>query len=155
MQLRLFGDHPMKTLTLVAAILLALCGAAHAACPTPLTVKDASAATQNVATIDDANGSCVGGVYLQATTTGGCTPYHLSGGTAASTNATVIKSSAGNLCRLTVINDGTGSSTVVYYIKLYDTGTTPTCSSATGLKHVYPIPVSAFGAGISFVDVTG
>jgi hypothetical protein len=94
----------------------------------------------------DASGAAA--TKLVATTSGGCTPYHLSGGTAASNNSTNIKSSAGNLCVLAVYNDGTGSATVVDYLKVYDSGSAPTCSSATGLKHVFPIPVSASVAGL-------
>lgn len=78
-------------------------------------------------------------------TSGGCTPYHLSGGTAASTNSTSVKGSLGNLCDLVAIN----TTTTVYYLRLYDSASAPTCSSATGVKHVYPIPpaVAAGAAG--------
>jgi hypothetical protein len=83
-------------------------------------------------------------IGLAAATTGGCTPYHLSGGTAASTNSTAIKAAAaGTLCDLTLIN----TTATIYYLKLYDSAGAPTCSSATGLKHVYPIPASATSSG--------
>lgn len=79
-------------------------------------------------------------------TSGGCTPYHLSGGTTASNNSTSMKGSAGNLCDLVPIN----TTANIYYLKIYDTAGAPTCSSATGLKHVFPIPanVSSLGAGM-------
>lgn len=77
----------------------------------------------------------------QAVVGGGCTPYHLSGGTAATTNSTNIKSSAATLCDLTILN----TTATVYYLKIYDLATAPTCSSATGLKHVYPVPSSNGG----------
>ena len=86
-------------------------------------------------------------VSLSAATSGGCTPYHLSGGTAASTNANVIKASAGQICDIDAINDGTGSATVINYLKIYDSASSPTCSSATGLKHIFPIPTGSTGAG--------
>jgi hypothetical protein len=73
----------------------------------------------------------------------GCTPYHLSGGSAASTNSTEIKGVPARLCDLTLIN----TTTTLYYLRLYDTATAPTCSSATGVKHVYPIPFGATNAG--------
>lgn len=91
-----------------------------------------------------AMGSTGGTVQPIAGTTGGCTPYHLAGGTAASTNSTSIKASAaGNLCDITPIN----TTTTIYYLKLYDSAAAPTCSSATGLKHVYPIPPTAAAGG--------
>lgn len=80
-----------------------------------------------------------------AATTGGCTPYHLSGGTAASNNSTNIKSSAGTLCSLTAIN----TTATVYYLRMYNSAAAPTCSSATGAVHTYPIPASATGAGLT------
>lgn len=83
-------------------------------------------------------------VSLSSATTGGCTPYHLANGSAASTNSTNIKGSAGTLCEMTVIN----TTATIYYLKIYNASSAPTCSSATGLVHVYPIPASATGAGI-------
>lgn len=77
------------------------------------------------------------------------TAYHLSGGTTASNNATLIAAApAGGsrtLTRLFPIN----TSATLAYLKLYDSAVSPTCSSATNLKHVIPIPASATGAGFS------
>ena len=84
-------------------------------------------------------------VNAAAATTGGCTPYHLSGGTAASTNSTSVKGSAGTLCSLTAIN----TTATVYYLRMYNLSSAPTCSSATGAVHTYPIPASATGAGLT------
>lgn len=72
----------------------------------------------------------------------GCTPYHLSGGTAASTNSTNIKGSAGVVCVLSAIN----TTSTLYYLKVYNSASAPTCSSATDLTHVFPIPHNS-GAG--------
>lgn len=77
-------------------------------------------------------------------TANGCIPYHLAGGTAASTNSTRIKEGPSNLCDLTMIN----TTATLYYFKIYDSASAPTCSSATNLKHVYPIPASSTGSGI-------
>lgn len=80
---------------------------------------------------------------------GGCTPYHLSGGTAASSNATSVAIGGRTLCKMTAIS----TSGTIAYLKLYDVNGSPTCSSATGLKHVYPIPANTSGAG--FTDGQG
>jgi hypothetical protein len=82
---------------------------------------------------------------VAAATTGGCTPYHLAGGTAASTNSTNIKASAGTLCHLVAIN----TTATLYYLRLYNLASAPTCSSATGAVHTYPIPASTTGAGFT------
>lgn len=84
--------------------------------------------------------------YVAANTTGGCTPYHLAGGTAASTNSTNIKTTAGTLCDLVAIN----TTSTTYFLRMYDAAAAPTCSSATGAVHDYPIP-NAAGAGTGFV----
>lgn len=78
----------------------------------------------------------------------GCTPYHLPNGTAASNNSTNVKTGDAVLCTLQVTNDGTGSATVVNYLKLYNLAAAPACASATGIVHVYAIPVSASVGGI-------
>jgi hypothetical protein len=63
---------------------------------------------------------------------------------AASTNSTSCKGSAGNLYGIRVVNT-TGT---LYYLRLYNTAAAPTCSSATGFIESIPIPASATGAGI-------
>lgn len=79
-----------------------------------------------------------------------CYPVHgLSGGSAASNNATNVTSGHTRLCMLHVTN----TSATLAYLKLYDLSTAPTCSSATGLKHVFPIPANTSGAG--FVNSEG
>jgi hypothetical protein len=102
--------------------------------------------------IDQTTPGTTNAVNLAPTTANGCTPYHLSGGTAASNNSTNIKGSAGTLCDLTVIN----TTSTLYYLKLYNLSSAPTCSSATGIVHVYPIPNAAgAGAGIQRTLVYG
>lgn len=62
--------------------------------------------------------------------------------TAASTNATSVKGSAGNLYGFELYN----TTTVIYYLRLYNLSTAPTCSSATGFIRSIPIvPASAAG----------
>src|SRR5882757_6433074 len=72
------------------------------------------------------------------------TPYHLPGGSAATTNSTLIATGPRTLYSVTVIN----LNATVYYLRLYDLAVAPTASSATGATHSYPIPASTTGAGI-------
>lgn len=55
---------------------------------------------------------------------------------AASTNATSCKASAGNLYGFDLIN----TTTTLYYLRLYNLAAAPTCSSATGFIRSIPIP---------------
>jgi len=57
----------------------------------------------------------------------------------ASTNATSCKGSAGNLYGYEIFN----TTTTVYYLRLYNTSSAPTCSSATGFIRSIPIPPAA------------
>ena len=89
-----------------------------------------------------------GAVHAQQVGGGGAgaapgTPYHLSGGTTAGTNSTSIKGSAGVLYHVVAINP----TATLAYLRLYDSATAPTCSSATGVRHVYPVPANTSGAG--------
>jgi hypothetical protein len=122
---------------------------ARAACPDPLTVKDASAATQNISTTVDANGYCFTGAVLPPLTS-----YHLSGGTAASNNAGVIKASPGVLHEFAITYDGTGTA-AANYLKFYDTASTPTCSSATNIKRVFAINLLNNLNGLSWASAEG
>ena len=71
----------------------------------------------------------------------GANPGHLL--SAASTNATSIKSSGGVLLTLSYIQTGTTPA----WLRLYDTAGTPNCGSATGVKANYPIQSNATSAG--------
>lgn len=73
----------------------------------------------------------------------GCTPFH--GTSAASTNATSVKASRATLCTLQIVN----TTATIYYFRMYDLATAPTCSSATGAVHSWPVPASTTGGGIS------
>lgn len=54
----------------------------------------------------------------------------------ASTNATNCKASAGNWYGYDLIN----TTTTIYYLRLYNLATAPSCSSATGFIRTIPIP---------------
>lgn len=79
---------------------------------------------------------------LAAATTGGCTPAKTL--SAASTNSTSIKGSAGTLCKLVAIN----TTAALYYLKFYNTSSAPTCNSDAVVAS-YPVPASTTGAGVA------
>lgn len=102
-------------------------------------------------------------VSLSAAASGGATPYHLV--SAASTNATVVKASAGTLKGIHAFNINASPR----YLKFYDTASTPTAGSGT-VKRTVLIPGNTsgggaslklppeginFASGIAFVTVTG
>lgn len=62
----------------------------------------------------------------------------------ASTNSISCKGSAGNRTGGFVIN----TTATLYYLRLYNTASAPTCSSATGFIMSIPIPASTTGAGV-------
>lgn len=75
------------------------------------------------------------------TTTMGCT---LSGTqSAASTNSTNIKASAGTVCGGVAVN----TTATLYYLRLYNLASAPTCSSSTGFVTTIPVPASTSGNG--------
>ncbi len=63
---------------------------------------------------------------------------------AASTNSTSCKGSAGNVYGYRFVN----TTATLYYLRMYNSSSAPTCSSATGFIESIPIPASATGAGI-------
>lgn len=90
------------------------------------------------------NTSSLGALYTQpiAGPAGGATPCYIT--SAASTNSTNCKASAGNLYTVSAVNT-TGTP---YYLRLYNLAAAPTCSSATGFIETIPVPASATGAGV-------
>jgi hypothetical protein len=65
---------------------------------------------------------------------------------AASTNATNCKNAAGLLYGIEIVN----TTSTLYYLRLYNLSSSPTCSSATGFIRTVPIPhASGAGAGIA------
>ncbi len=74
---------------------------------------------------------------LVGATTGGATSYGLQ--SAASTNSTSVKGSAGTLVGMNLIN----TTTTIYYLRMYNASSAPTCSSATNFVRTWPIPPAA------------
>ena len=73
-----------------------------------------------------------GDVTLSAKTTGGCTSFDAV--STASTNSTLVIAGAHTLCHIEVIN----TTATIAYLRMYDSGTAPTCSSSTGAGAVRP-----------------
>lgn len=63
---------------------------------------------------------------------------------AASTNATSVKASPGQVYSIAAVN----TTATLYYLRMYNLATAPTCSSATGFVNTFPIPASTTGAGL-------
>lgn len=93
------------------------------------------------------NQGAEGGTYTSFVATAGsgagATAFNVA--SAASTNSTNIKASAGNVYNLTLIN----TTATLYYLRLYNLSSAPTCSSATGYVTTVPVPASATGAGLT------
>lgn len=70
---------------------------------------------------------------------------------AASTNSTNCKNAAGNVYGFRFVNT-TGT---IYYLRMYNASSAPTCSSATGFIESIPIPASTSGAGIVAMEPSG
>jgi hypothetical protein len=92
-------------------------------------------------TVNVGNGSLTDTNSLAMTATGASALATIAGSdcaivSAASTNATNCKASAGNLYGYEIFN----TTTTVYYLRLYNLASAPTCSSATGWVRSIPIP---------------
>jgi hypothetical protein len=74
--------------------------------------------------------------------TGGTTPYKLI--STASTNANVVKASAGNLYSIVAI----GQTSTIRYLKLYNKATTPSVGTDVPVMTI-PVPANVQGAGVS------
>lgn len=84
---------------------------------------------------------------ISASTTGGATEYGLQ--SAASTNSTSVKGSAGTLLGLNLLN----TTTTIYYLRMYNTASAPTCSSATNFVRTWPVPPAAAAGGAGGIAV--
>ena len=78
-----------------------------------------------------------------ATTNGGASVFNVA--SAATNNSTNIKASAGQIYGITLVN----TTNTIYYLRLYNLTSAPTCSSATGYVTTIPVPASTSGAGIT------
>lgn len=92
-------------------------------------------------TADDASLTKPMPVQAITTTNGGATPFRLL--SAATTNATSLKASAGKLMSLYVCN----LNAAVRYLKFYNKASAPTVGTDTPVL-TYPIPASTTGAGV-------
>lgn len=72
--------------------------------------------------------------------TAGLTSYTAAG---ASTNATNVKNAAGTVYGYSLTN----TTTTIYYLRMYNLASAPTCSSATGYVSTIPIPPAAAAGG--------
>lgn len=78
-----------------------------------------------------------------AATTGGTTPCYIT--SAASTNSTNCKASAGQIYHISAIN----TTTTNYFLRLYNASSAPTCSSSTGFIRSIPVlGAAANGSGV-------
>ncbi len=117
-------------------------GAGHSV----LSVRRDTLATSAGTSGDNAtfNTNSLGALYTQATAgpSGGSTTHYFT--SAASTNSTNVKASAGNVYTLSAVNT-TGT---LVYLRMYNLSSAPTCSSATGFVESVPVPAATTGAGI-------
>ena len=72
--------------------------------------------------------------------TAGLTSYTAAG---ASTNATNVKNAAGTVYGYSLTN----TTTTIYYLRMYNLASAPTCSSATGYVSTIPIPPASAAGG--------
>lgn len=97
--------------------------------------------------VDQTTPGTTNAVQTIAGTTGGATQYGLQ--SAATTNSTSVKASAGVLYGLNPLN----TTTTLYYLRMYDSATAPTCSSATNFIRTWPVPPAAAAGGAGGVAV--
>lgn len=79
--------------------------------------------------------------------TAGLTSYTAAG---ASTNATNVKNAAGTVYGYSLTN----TTTTIYYLRMYNLASAPTCSSATGYVGTIPIPPAAAAGGAGGREIT-
>jgi hypothetical protein len=98
--------------------------------------------------ITDVNGRLQVIASPQATAAGGATP--VSTVSAASTNATSLKGSAGTVYSVTASN----VNAAVRYLKFYNKATAPTVGTDTPV-YVFPLPGNTAGAGVTHAFAMG
>lgn len=79
--------------------------------------------------------------------TAGLTSYTAAG---ASTNATNVKNAAGTVYGYSLTN----TTTTIYYLRMYNLASAPTCSSSTGYVSTIPIPPAAAAGGAGGREIT-
>jgi hypothetical protein len=100
-------------------------------------------ATGSLRVAEDSAASALTALQLIDDDQTGATPSAVA--SAASTNSTNVKASAGRLMGIYLVN----TTATLYYIRFYNLASAPTCSSATGFLFTMPIPASTTGAGFS------
>jgi hypothetical protein len=127
----------MRRFFSIVGILLALGQGMNVSAPSPVSITTALPA--GAALIGETNP-----VATAVTTDSALGCYLIS---AASTNATNCKNASGNFYGFRAVNT-TG---ILYYLRLYNLSSAPTCSSSTGFIESIPIPDNTAGAGISAI----
>jgi hypothetical protein len=61
------------------------------------------------------------------------------------------KNAAGNVYGFRFVN----TTATIYYLRMYNASSAPTCSSGTGFVESIPIPASTSGAGFAFLEPMG
>jgi hypothetical protein len=107
-------------------------------------VSIASDSTGQIAIAQTTPGTTNAVQAIPGTTGGASTSYITS---AASTNATSVKASAGQVYAIHPEN----TTTTVYYLRMYNLSAAPTCSSATGFVETIPVPPAAAAGGVGGV----
>lgn len=102
-------------------------------------VTIASDSTGQVALATGTN--TIGNAGIVPVTSGGTSVCYLT--SAASTNSTNCKASAGQLYGYDLVN----TTTTIYYLRIYNSSGAPTCSSATGFIRTIPVPPAAAAGG--------
>lgn len=118
----------------------AACATDNGTCTTEALIKRTN---QNLTTLN----TTASGPIPAPTTAVAATSYGLQ--SAASTNATSVKASAGVLAGMNLIN----TTTTIYYLRMYNLAAAPTCSSATGFVRTWPIPPAAASGGAGGIAV--
>lgn len=139
-------------LELLAVVLLGVGGGYYGATPVIAVTQDVNLLQVGSVATDVGNGTAGSGTLRvtmasnstgqiaalpTAAATGGATPCYIT--SAASTNATNCKGSAGTLYGYDLIN----TTTTLYYLRIYNLASAPTCSSATGFVRTIPVPPAA------------
>lgn len=102
-------------------------------------VTIASDSTGQVALATGTN--TIGNAGIVPVTSGGTSVCYLT--SAASTNSTNCKASAGQLYGYDLVN----TTATIYYLRIYNSSGAPTCSSATGFIRTIPVPPAAAAGG--------
>lgn len=117
------------------------------------TPATSSGTSGDYSTLDS---SAEGAVYTTPIATGATSAGALGCAvvSAASTNSTNCKAAAGNVYGMYLLN----TTTTVYYLRIYNSSSAPTCSSATGFIQSWPVPPAGAAGqtgGFSFSFPTG